>query len=113
MGYEVGWDHDLQRDIGYGVPAVCEHPECEERIDRGMAHACGGGFPRDNEGCGLFFCGKHLFPNHCLRCTNEADTPFPPKPDLQEWIDHKMTDPSWAKWREANNVNAVFSEKSA
>jgi len=28
--------------------------------------------------------------------------PFEPKPDIQEWIDWKLTDESWSKWRAEN-----------
>ena len=56
MGYEiykVG-----QRWGGYGVPAICEHPDCDEEINRGMACACGGE-PFSDYGCDMYFCGKH------------------------------------------------------
>ena len=39
MGYGVGWDSLRSRDIGYGVPSVCEHPGCTKIIDRGMGCA--------------------------------------------------------------------------
>lgn len=97
MGYSVGWDSTRRRDIGYGVPAICEHPGCNEEIDRGMAHACGQGFPED--GCGLYFCGKHLHPCQCERCLNEQE-PFEQKPDTKGWIEWKLTDPSWQQWRD-------------
>jgi hypothetical protein len=29
----------------------------------------------------------------------ERREPFEPKPDTPEWINHKLTDESWAKWR--------------
>lgn len=99
MSYAIGYDSTNQRDIGYGVPATCEHPGCTEEIDRGMGHACGGGFPED--GCGRYFCGKHGGGWTCAACTAEAD-PFPLKPDHPDWVRHKLTDPSWAKWRAEN-----------
>lgn len=99
MGYSVGFDSKHGRDIGYGVPAVCEHPECNKLIDRGMAHACGQGFP-DN-GCGLYFCGKHLYPSQCECCT-DGQVPFEPKPDVKEWVKWKLTDESWQQWRNEN-----------
>jgi len=37
----------------------------------------------------------------CERCRDNKP-PFEPKPDVQEWIQHKLTDPSWAKWRAEN-----------
>ena len=99
MGYSIGWDSTHERDIGYGVPAVCEHPGCNEEINRGMGYACGGGFPED--GCGMYFCGKHLFPRKCERCTEDKE-PFDPKPDTKEWIEWKLTDESWQRWRDEN-----------
>jgi hypothetical protein len=46
------------RDQGYGVPAKCDHPECNKDIDRGIGYACGGD-PMEN--CGLFFFAEHIF----------------------------------------------------
>lgn len=109
MSWAVGYNSDLQRDIGYGVPAICDHPGCNERIHRGMAHLCGeNDWPE--HGCGLAFCGKHLFwhtfrDGHdgfvCHRCHNHKPH-YKPKPDVAEWIHHKATDPSWAEWRKEN-----------
>ncbi len=112
MGWSIGYDPNNKRDIGYGVPAVCDHPDCNEKIDRGLSYVCGGEpFGGDN-GCGLFFCQKHLgyYEKHgrqqCERCGNPDDPddvrPFDPKPDTQEWINWKMTDESWADWRAEN-----------
>lgn len=111
MGWSIGYDTNWNRDIGYGVPAVCDHPKCNEKIDRGLAYVCGGGpYGESNveygpDGCGLFFCYKHLAfgrsehaPQMCPRCMNYKK-PYKPKPDLKEWTDFKMTDESWAEWR--------------
>lgn len=108
MGYSIGWDSTRNRDIGYGVPAICEHPGCNEAIYRGMGHACGQGFPED--GCGLYFCGKHLYPYECERCLDDKE-PFEQKPDTNEWIEWKLTDPSWQQWRDENpdEVAALMS----
>lgn len=40
MSWAVGYDTNWHRDIGYGVPAECDHPECTERIDRGLGYVC-------------------------------------------------------------------------
>lgn len=32
--YEINW-----RDCWYGVPAYCEHPDCNEEIDRWLSYA--------------------------------------------------------------------------
>jgi hypothetical protein len=28
--------------------------------------------------------------------------PFAAKPDVREWIEHKLTDPTWQSWRDDN-----------
>lgn len=97
------------RDCGYGVPAECDHPKCTERIDRGLAHLCGDEPGDEQFGCGLYFCGVHLgyrTPrglSHaitlCPACWSYRP-PYKPKPDVPEWIGWKLTDESWAAWRE-------------
>lgn len=101
MGWSIGYDSNWNRDIGYGVPAICDHPGCSEEIDRGLGCVCGGDPYGGEEGCGLFFCGKHLLPILCERCSDSKE-PFEPKPDILEWIHHKLIDPSWQSWRDEN-----------
>jgi hypothetical protein len=106
MSWEIGFDHNWNRDIGYGVPADCDHPECSKGIDRGLAHVCGGEAYGGEHGCGLYFCSDHLrykeiegqLVQLCERCRSDRP-PFPQKPDVGEWLYHKATDPSWAGWR--------------
>lgn len=99
------------RDIGYGVPSLCDHPGCGKEIDRGLAYVCGSEPYGGEHGCGLFFCDAHLrhaerrstdgalnWPNLCHRC-RRREPAYDPTPDVEEWIQHKATDPSWAKWR--------------
>lgn len=109
MGWAVGYDIQWKRDVGYGVPAICDHPKCNEEIDRGLAYVCGGEPYGGDFGCGLHFCGSHLWHRHprgedriyqnCHRCMTYK-LPYNPKPDVQEWIAHKLTDPTWAEWRD-------------
>lgn len=115
MGWAVGWDSRTKRFRGYGVPATCEEPECPEKIDRGLAYACGG----LDDGCGRFFCEDHLFylnledkeeweldPDEdrdedcfcCRRCVEGLD-PYPLKPERRSWLKHVLSDSSWAQWR--------------
>ena len=47
------------RDIGYGVPSICDHPDCNKEIDRGLSYVCGGDVYGGEYGCGLFFCEEH------------------------------------------------------
>lgn len=100
MGWAVGYDSRWKRDIGYGVPSLCDHPKCSEKIDRGLGHVCGEEPYGGERGCGLYFCGEHLIGGLCSRCRNRKP-PFVAKPDLIEWLNHKATDPSWAEWRKA------------
>ena len=105
MSWAVGFDPNWKRDIGYGVPAICDKPECGCEIDRGLAYVCGGEPFGGDEGCGLFFCTHHLYFGEerqvCERCRDHAE-PFTPTPDTAEWNTHKLTDPSWQRWRDEN-----------
>lgn len=112
MGWAVGYDPSLRRDVGYGVPAICDHPDCVTEIDRGLSYVCGSEPFGGDQGCGLHFCLEHLThsspalegddqpaANLCERCL--ADEPrFDTKPDVFEWIRHKLTDESWQAWRD-------------
>lgn len=105
MSWAVGYDSKWKRDIGYGVPSICDHPECGEAIDRGLAYVCGGEPYSGEEGCGLFFCGWHMQlgarRQQCERCTEE-EPPFEPTPDTREWMEWKLADESWGRWRDEN-----------
>ena len=106
----MGWSHGVHegRDIGYGVPAICDHPACDTRIDRGLAYVCGGEPYGGERGCGLFFCYEHLhYANRlpmqlCRACLPRRHKMFTPKPDVREWIEWKLKDTSWATWRKEN-----------
>jgi hypothetical protein len=110
MGWQVGYDSNWKRDIGYGVPATCDFPGCGAAIDRGLSHVCGSD-PRGGErGCGLYFCDRHLTGRRkqddrhvsvCGRCDKNRP-PYEPTPDTAEWIDWKLTDESWSPWRDEN-----------
>lgn len=111
MGWAVGYDTKWRRDIGYGVPAACDHPGCGESIDRGLACVCGGEPFGGDHGCGLFFCTRHMgerwprghddYVQNCARCLRYRK-PYKPTPDTDEWVNHKLTDESWAEWRAEN-----------
>lgn len=111
MSWSVGFDHRWQRDIGHGVPAFCDAPGCGAEIDRGLSHVCGSEPYGGEHGCGLYFCEKHLLTatfgrdlcSVCRRCLQHKE-PYKPKADHPDWLHHKASDPSWAKWREQNAV---------
>ena len=54
----MGWGNcgtDSQgRPIGYVFEAICDHPDCNEVIDRGLSYVCG-----DMHGEDEYFCEKH------------------------------------------------------
>jgi hypothetical protein len=111
MGWSIGFDENWKRDIGYGVPATCDHPGCGKKIDRGLSYVCGGEAFGGEQGCGLFFCKEHRdiyqkringhleWVELCYRC-GHYKKPYKPTPDISELVNFKMTDPSWAEWRE-------------
>lgn len=110
MGWQVYEDTKGRplRMAGYGVPAYCDHPKCNEEIDRGVIYICGEINRNEEDGCGLHFCSAHL--NHkqlCARCARHKD-PFPPKPDHPTWVQHVLTDDSWKQWR---TENPAYAEK--
>ena len=104
MSWAVGYDTNWKRDIGYGVPAICDHPKCNERIDRGIAYVCGAEPCGGEKGCGLYFCGKHQvgYYQRCKKCATYRGTTYKPKPDLEVWIKHKLLHESWEEWRKEN-----------
>ncbi len=112
MGWSIGYDENWERDIGYGVPASCDQPCCNEEIDRGLSHVCGGAPYGGDHGCGLYFCQHHLYekvivedgednPPLCMKCCR-GHAPYDPKPDVAEWVAWKLTDDSWERWRKEN-----------
>lgn len=109
MGWSIGYDETWKRDIGYGVPAFCDHPGCDKEIDRGLSFVCGRDPYGGDHGCGLYFCDEHHLGSKeiegedeayglCERCEND-EPPFDPKPEHPRWIRHVLTDASWATWR--------------
>lgn len=109
MGWSIGFDSNWNRDIGYGVPAICDHPKCHEKIDRGLSYVCGGDVYGELYGCGLFFCDRHRdyagkkkgYVQICKRCSTYKK-PYSPKPDTDIWIKHKLNHSSWGAWRKEN-----------
>lgn len=119
MGWSIGDDNG--RDIGYGVPALCDYPNCNEEIHRGLSYVCGEAPYGGEHGCGLFFCYDHQEYKDldddgnksvrvCERCL-EGKESFEPKPDIPEWINHKLTDSSWQQWRDENREEVRKLEK--
>ena len=115
MGWSIGYDEKWKRDVGYGVPALCDEPCCKTLIDRGLSYVCGGEPFGGDHGCGLYFCEQHLrycvVPSEsggrnernqfCARCCSSAE-PYEPKPDVPQWMRWKLEDVSWQEWRDEN-----------
>jgi hypothetical protein len=116
MGWSIGWDSKWARDIGYGVPAICDLPKCDKEIDRGLSFVCGSEPYGGNYGCGLYFCEEHFEYRKphgsdrniqlCPRCYTYRSF-YKPKPDSKEWVDWKLKDKSWEKWREENPAEVL------
>ncbi len=110
MGWSIGYDSRWKRDIGYGVPAYCDHPGCGEEIDRGLSYVCGGTHRGGEHGCGLYFCSKHRrFAGAardgvelCFLCRYGKPGYYPKTPDHPDWMHHKLRDVSWGPWRKKN-----------
>lgn len=108
MSWAIGFDSKWNRDIGYGVPAYCDHPGCMAVIDRGLSYVCGGE-PYGGGWCGLYFCPEHLRISGKKRghkqlcsCCYLGRGEFKPSPEHPDWINHKLTDESWRQWRDEN-----------
>lgn len=109
MGYAVYEQTvaGVTRWAGYGVPAECDWPTCDVEIDRGLGYQCEdhGSFDSDDEyvereGCELTFCGEH-------RHDTEQHAGITPKAESSEWLEHVLTDDSWAQWRAENPDQAA------
>jgi len=106
--WAIGYDEDWNRDIGFDVPATCDHADCTKAIHRGVEHVCGSEPYGGDSGCGLYFCEDHLTQQTpasgqekielCDRCVSGKE-PFEPTPDSQEWTNYKQTSHYWAGWR--------------
>ena len=77
MGWAFGIAED-GREIGYGVEAVCDKPDCDEKIDRGLAYLCGDvqtvGATYPEYGCAKYFCLQHIYVNNrCYECNEKED----------------------------------------
>jgi hypothetical protein len=84
------WAHGVidGREVGYGVDAVCDRPDCSTKIDRGVDFRCGG--PYSDYGCGGYFCYAHLFTSldddegeqYCGLCDWQPDDPTVDEQDV-------------------------------
>lgn len=86
MGWANCGTDSRGRPIGYAHEATCDHEGCENRIDRGLDHACGDMHgPEDRNGgigCEEYFCSLHLYVcadniGRCAKCTEEYEREHP------------------------------------
>lgn len=104
MGWSIGGPDQHGRQIGYGVPAYCDHPKCTAEIDRGLAYVCCDSEPYGGErGCGLYFCHSHgqNGDHRCSPCEH-GRKPYKPKREHPKWVFHLLNHHSWAQWRNEN-----------
>jgi len=119
LSWAIGFDSKWNRDIGYGVPAYCDHPGCGKEIDRGLSYVCGSEPYGGDRGCGLYFCLEHMLmpmsdrlPGQlCHRCYPRIKNPYVPSKEHPDWIKWKLSDPSWARWRRRNPIDVARMKK--
>jgi len=61
MGWAFCGTDKYNREIGYSVKAICDDPNCDKIIQRGLSNVCGGWHGDTEKGCGRYFCKDHLF----------------------------------------------------
>ncbi|MCC2615976.1 hypothetical protein LJ739_06955 [Aestuariibacter halophilus] len=59
MGYANCGTDSQGRAIGYAIPATCDHPGCNKKIDRGLDYVCGRMHGEDEYSCEKYFCHEH------------------------------------------------------
>ena len=111
MGYAVGWDEEYGRFRGYGVPAWCDGM-CGTKIDRGMGWEVEGYDELDEDGEPIGEPdGMRLY--LCSNCdVNDLDEDGHLPPEHPEWLEHVLTDDSWATWRDENPVRVDMYKES-
>jgi hypothetical protein len=112
MGWANCGTDSKGRGIGYAHPAMCDHPGCKTKIDRGLTYACGGMHGLHNVlggdehidwsamyiSCEGYFCEKHRThatlehkdgadlwgPELCLSCAASLDDAYRNDPEMRE-----------------------------
>lgn len=79
MGWAYCGKDSRGREIGYAIEAVCDHPGCNAKIDRGLSYACGGWHGEYDYFCEKYFCQEHLY---------YSDHPEAEKPVCKECYDY-------------------------
>jgi hypothetical protein len=81
--YTVTRADGIEIEAGYDVTATCEEDGCTEQIDRGLDNLCGSEPGTPDDGCGKYFCSRHLGyrdwdtdepqPQSCRACFEQRD----------------------------------------
>ncbi len=56
----AGGSNPLGRSRGFMRNTICNPPGCDVMVEKTSSFLCGGG-ANSTDGCGLFFCHKHLY----------------------------------------------------
>lgn len=130
MSWEIGFNENQNRDVGYSVTAICDHPGCTAEIDRGLGYVCCEDI-NHRACCGAFLCADHrenytyadeledMEPEELEELGHDLDDPetqlLIAEGDIVKcnhkaieykehagWLNHCLTHETWAKWREEN-----------
>lgn len=95
----MSWSHcgtdKKGRPIGYAHDATCDHPGCNEVIDRGLSYVCGGMHGEDEHSCDKYFCQDHLewtleyegdYKNICQDCMIRLTTSGDYVLHVDDWV---------------------------
>lgn len=131
MSWAIGFSKNQNRDVGYSVSAICDHPGCAVEIDRGLGYICCENI-NHNATCGAFYCAEHrenyvygdevedmdedelealgIDPNESAvqdaiddcEIVRCKHEPIEPGKESAAWLKHVLKDPSWEQWRQEN-----------
>lgn len=131
MSWAIGFNKEQDRDVGYSVIAICDHPGCTAEITRGIGYVCCENI-NHRVSCGAFLCEEHrenyvygdevedLDPEDLEALNIDVDDPevqeaiedgeivackhehIEDKKEHAGWLDHCLTDATWETWRQEN-----------
>ena len=141
MSWVVGFNQEQGRHIGYGVLAICDHPDCTVEIDRGLVYMCCEN-PHPSPSCGGFYCAEHrdnyiygdeiddmddaelealgidVESQAVFDAVENADivrcrhSPIQPNKESASWLQHVIEDDTWSKWREENPEKVIAYQEA-
>lgn len=141
MSWVIGFSENQNRDVGYGILAICDHPECTAEIDRGLAYICCEDI-NHNACCGAFYCAEHrenyvygdeiddmedeelealnidVESQEVFDAVENGDIvrcrhePIQPNKENAAWLEHVLKDESWSQWREENPAKVTAYQEA-